>query len=212
VLFVAFWKLLIEAWSPASVLLASVATKHSLRDGPAVISPPVAAGVEGAAVVVVVVGGTVVVVVGGAVVVVAPPPPPPAPTPPAPLAPPDAVGVVIGVGAAGTITALLVVQRFTRPENWLLVDSEARVRTTSERTEFESRPPNADADASMPTNATRTQEEIASVRILGIRFVVFARKKFLNELLYMKNKFAFSGHITGTAVSIVAQFSLTLTK
>jgi hypothetical protein len=69
VLFVAFWKLLIEAWSAAEVL-APAGTKHSLRDGPAVISPPEVEGVDGTVVVVVDVAVVAGALVGAAVVVV----------------------------------------------------------------------------------------------------------------------------------------------
>ena len=68
--------------------------------------------------------------------------------------------------------------------------SDAKVRTTSERTELESRPPNAEAEASMLTIAMRAPDATSSVTIFGIRCVVFARKKFLTERLYMEYKFA----------------------
>ena len=126
-------------------------------------------------VVVVVVGGAVVVVVEGAVVVVvegAVPPPPPPPDAELPVAPPPELAVATGVGVAGAVVGEIeeiVDQRLTSPENWLLLDSEASVRTTSERTEFESRPPNADADASIPTIAISTLVESASVKSFGTR-------------------------------------------
>jgi len=55
-------------------------SRHSLRDGPAMIAPPAAAGDEGAVVVVVVGEEVVVDVEVDVVVVVADPPPPPATT------------------------------------------------------------------------------------------------------------------------------------
>jgi hypothetical protein len=84
----------------------------------------------------------------------------------------------------------IVDQRFTSPENWLLLVSDASVSTTAERTEFESRPPNAEAEASMLTIAMRAPDATSSVTTLGMRCVVFARKKFLREPLYMEYKFA----------------------
>jgi hypothetical protein len=57
----------------------------------------------------------------------------------------------------------------------------------------------------MFTNATRTADESASVIILGIRFVVFATKKFLSEPLYMEYKFAVSGHATANVISTLTQ-------
>ena len=50
-----------------------------------------------------------------------------------------------------------------------MLDSEARVNTTSERTVFESLPPNADAEASMFTIATKMADEAASAKIFGTR-------------------------------------------
>jgi hypothetical protein len=102
----------------------------------------------------------VVVVVGGVVVVVAGAPPPPPP--------PLAVDVVVAGGVVGKIEEL-----------------DSSVETTSERTEFESLLPNPDADASILTIATRRQDETATAMTLRRRWVVFARKKFLNEPLYM---------------------------
>jgi hypothetical protein len=136
------------------------------------MGPPEAEGVDGA-------GGSVVVVVGGSVVVVvvpdvpppeAPPPPlvAPLPDPPLPAPPPELpVAAVVTIGAVVVVVEVVVTvtQRFTRPENWLLLDSEARVRTASVRTAFWSRPPNADAEASMLTIATRAHEATPSVRI-----------------------------------------------
>jgi hypothetical protein len=100
-----------------------------------------------------------------------------------------------------------VVQRFTSPENWLLMGSDASFQTTSERTEFESLPPTVDAEASIFTNATRRQDETANVTILGRRRVVFARKKFLNEPLHMWYKFAVPNHTTNFEVSTATQCS-----
>jgi hypothetical protein len=164
--------------------------------------------------VVVVVGGAVVVVVEGAVVVVvegAVPPPPPPPDAELPVAPPPELAVATGVGVAGAVVGEIeeiVDQRFTSPENWLLFVSEARVRTTAERTELESRPPNADADASMLTIAIRVPDATSSVTIFGMRCVVFARKKFLSERLYMEYKFAVSNHTSADCTSTVPQIKL----
>jgi hypothetical protein len=152
-----------------------------------------------AVVVVVVVGGVVVVVVGGVVVAEAPPPLPLSPPPP-----PVAVDVVVAGGVVGKIEET-VDQLFTSPESWRLLDSS--VETTSERAEFESLLPNPDADASILTIPTRRQDETASVMTLGRRCVVFARKKFLNEPLYMEYKFAVSNHTTPYDVSTVSQIS-----
>jgi len=144
-------------------------------------------------VVVVVVGGAVVVVVGGVeppaggvvVVVEALPPPvaplaPPAEPPPlvSTLLAPPALPLVVVVGFATGMTTEPVDQRFTSPENWLLLDSEARVKTTSDRTALESLPPNAEAEASMLTNATKTNDDTARVAILGMRCEVLTEKKF----------------------------------
>ena len=131
----------------------------------------------------------VVVVVAGA-----PPPPPPS----------LAVDVVVAGGVVGKIEET-VDQLFTSPESWRLLDSS--VETTSERAEFESLLPNPDADASILTIPTRRQDETASVMTLGRRCVVFARKKFLNEPLYMEYKFAVSNHTTPYDVSTVSQIS-----
>ena len=200
------------------------AVRHSLRDAPAVMGPTDAAELEGVVVVVVggavvvVVGGAVVVVVGGAVVVVVEGPvvvvvegavPPPDTEPPA--APPPEPAVATGVGVAGAVVGEIeeiVDQRFTSPENWLLFVSEASVRTTAERTELESRPPNADAEASMLTIAIRAPDATSSVTILGMRCVVFARKKFLSEPLYMEYKFAVSNHTSADCTSTVPQIKL----
>jgi hypothetical protein len=180
-----------------------------------VISPPDATGVEGT-----------VVVVGGAVVVVteAPPPlsplPPPvavvvvteAPPPPlSPLPPPVAVDVAV-VGNVAVEIEETIDQRAKSPENWLLMGSDASVQATFERAEFESLPPIADAEASIFTNATRRQDETASVMTLARRCVVFARKKFLNVPLYMKYKFAVSNHTTTYEISTVPQISLMLPR
>lgn len=73
------------------------------------------------------------------------------------------------------------------------------------RTAFESRPPNAEAEASMLTMATRAHDATPNVRIFGIRCVVFARKKFLSEPLYMKYKFAGSNHTSTYEISILPQ-------
>jgi hypothetical protein len=188
------------------------------------MGPTDAEEVEGA--VVVVVGGFVVVVVdgvvvvvGGLVVVVAVPPPPPLPPdpepdpvpPPPPVVPDTAVIVAVVVVVVGEID-VMVAQRLTSPENWLLLESEASVRTTSERTEFESLPPNAEAEASMFTIARSAPEATRSVTTLGIRFVVFERKKFLSEPLNMGYKFAASNHTPGYSRSIVPQFILRSTK
>lgn len=155
--------------------------------------------VDGGAVVVVVVGGgdvVVVVVEGGAVVVVGgvvvvvgnvEPPPPSVPPPPPSAAPPVAVAVVVVVTVVGSVGVAVVEtlsQRFTSPENWLLLDSDARVKTTSVRTAIESLPPNPEAEASMFTIAKRTHDDTANVRILGILRWVFAKKKFLYEPLF----------------------------
>lgn len=69
-LLVAFWNLDTELSRFASVFDGLEATRHSLRDAPAVIKPPDEVGADGTVVVVVVVDGgvttgTVVVVVGG---------------------------------------------------------------------------------------------------------------------------------------------------
>jgi len=192
-------------------------SRHSLREAPAVMRPvdvtEVDPPVEG--VVVVVVGGVVVVVVGGDDVVLedepppVPPPPVPPPPPPPPPPPVETVGVAVGaavaVGVVGEIEEI-VDQRFTRPENWLLLDSDASVKTTSERTELESRPPNADAEASMLTIATRMDAETANVMAFGTRWAVFARKKFLRASLYMEYKLAVSGHDSAYSLSTVRQF------
>jgi hypothetical protein len=167
------------------------------------MGPPVAAGLGGEeGTVVVVVGGAVVVVVGGAVVVgsvvvvvgavvvAPPPPPPPDPAVVAPAPPEPPVDVVVGtVGALVGEIEEIVDQRCTSPENWLLLESDASVRTTAERTELESRPPNAEAEASMLTIAMRAPDATSNVTILGMRCVVFAKKKFLREPLYMGYKF-----------------------
>jgi hypothetical protein len=74
-------------------------SKHSDRDGPAVINPEadVTPGpVVGVVVVVVVADGVVVVVVAGGVVVVVVPPPPPPPPPPS----------LTGAGAVGVVSLL----------------------------------------------------------------------------------------------------------
>jgi hypothetical protein len=136
-----------------------------------------------------------------------PPPPVPPLVPPVPAPPPspETIGVVVIVGSV--IGEEIVSQRFTKPENWLLLDSEARVRTTSVRTALESLPPKADAEASIFTMATRTLDEIARVRILGMRCVVFARKKFLSEPLYMGNNFAVSNHVGAYEISTVPQIN-----
>jgi hypothetical protein len=209
-------KLSTIASTPASPFPEGDSAMHSLRDAPVVMSPPDACEPPDE-VVVVVVGGVVVVVVGGVVVVVVvepPPPPPPLVPPPPPLVPPPppppaagaAAVVVVVVVVVGT-TVDTVVQRFTSPENWLLLDSEASVKTTSVRTAFESLPPNADAEASMLTIATSTLHPTASVMSLGIRCAVFARKKFLSEPLYMEYKFAVSNHTPAYEVSTVRQFT-----
>ena len=177
-------------------------SRHSLRDGPAVIKPLDDDEVGGAVVVVVDGGVVVVVVVTGAL---PPPVPPLVPPVPAPPPSPETIGVVVIVGSV--IGEEIVSQRFTKPENWLLLDSEARVRTTSVRTALESLPPKADAEASIFTMATRTLDEIARVRILGMRCVVFARKKFLSEPLYMGNNFAVSNHVGAYEISTVPQIN-----
>jgi len=192
-----------------------LAVRHSLRDAPAVIGPPSDEGVDDVDVVVVV-GAAVVVVVGGVVVVTDPPPdvPPPPPdvpplpplVPPPPAPPLDApAGAVVVVVATTEVT---VTQRFTRPENWLLLDSEARVRTISVRNALESRPPKAEAEASMFTMAMSATDATPNVRTFGMRCVVFARKKFLSEPLYMKYKFAGSNHTPTYEISILPQIEL----
>jgi hypothetical protein len=113
----------------------------------------------------VVVDVVVVVVVGANV---PPPPPPPVGAPVPPVV--GAVEVVVTVvGGVGVETAETVVQRSTSPENWLLLDSDARVKTTTVRTAFESLPVKPEAEASMFTMAKRTHDETANVRILDVR-------------------------------------------
>ena len=53
----------------------------------------------------------------------------------------------------------------------------------------------------MLTIATRRQDETPSVTILGIRYVVFAWKRFLSVPLCMRYKFAVSGHPTANESS-----------
>jgi hypothetical protein len=189
------------------------AIRHWLLDGPAVMRP---AGVEDGVVVVVdgvvvvvVGGGVVVVVVDGVVVVVVPPPLAMAPPPPPPPPPPDVGALTTGVDTGRVVGEIeeIVDHRCTRPANWPLLDSDARVSTTSERTELESRPPKADAEASMFTKATRTLADNANVMSLGTRCVVFARKKFLSEPLFMDCKLADSSHTSTYEMSKVAQFN-----
>lgn len=180
------------------MLLASGATKHSLREGPALMSPPVAAGVGADAAVVVVVGAdaAVVVVVGADNVVVVlgtvPPPPPP-------LAP------TVGVVAAGSVMGgVIVAHRFARPRKKF----GARLSTTSVRAALTALPLYVDAEASMLTIVTSRQDETANVTILGIRCVVFAWKRFLSVPLCMENKFAVSGHVTTNESSKATQLCL----
>lgn len=187
-------KLVTADWRDFNPVSVKFGLRHSLRDGPAVISPPDAVGVD---------GGTVVVG-GGVVVVVAT-----APLPPPLLLPTVAVDVVVAGGAVGEIEKT-VNQPFKSSENRLLLDSDASGKTTSERTEFKPPPPNADAEASMFTIATRTQDETASVMILGRLCAVFARKKFLDEPLRMQYKFAVSYQTPTYKVSTLPQFSLML--
>jgi hypothetical protein len=156
-------------------LATGSATKQLLLDAPSVMGPPDAEE-EGAAVVEVV-GGVVVVVVEEVVVTLEPPPPPVPPLLEAPLPPePPLLGATgpVDVGEAVGATVEAVVQRFTSPENWLLLDSDASVKATSVRTAFESLPVKAEAEASMLTIAKRTQDETTSVTILGTRCAVFA--------------------------------------
>jgi len=87
----------------------------------------------------------------------------------------------------------------------LSLDSAASVLTTLDRTELESLPPKADAEASIFTKATSTLAEIANVMSFGMRCVVFARKKSLSDPLYMKSKFADSNHTTTYEDSTVCQ-------
>src|SRR5665213_9520 len=179
-------------------------TAHLLRDAPAVMGPPDADEVDVVrGLVVVVVGGLVVVV--GAVVVAGVPPP--APVPPVMVLPVTAVVAAVGERVGNGEES--VVHRLASPENWPSLSLEARVRTTFERTALESLALNADADAeaSMLIIVKRTQDATASVRILGMRCVVFARKNLVSEPLYMQYKFAFSNHTSIYEISTLTQFT-----
>jgi hypothetical protein len=168
-------------------------SRHSLRDAPAIIGPPVTEGVEGGTVVVVeggfdfvvvagdvveegvvaggdvVLDGAVVAVVDGLVVVMPVGAPPPWPA----LVP---AGVVV-VAVAGAV--LIGECRLLIPENSRLPVSFANFMRIAVLKEFGPRPTNDDvAEASTLIMATRRLVVTPRVTNFGIRCAVLAKKNF----------------------------------
>jgi hypothetical protein len=137
---------------------------HSLRVGPAVMSPPEdVTGVDG--VVVVVVGGAVVVVV------VEPPPPPPPPPPEGAVAPPPDEGAVETVDVTDSDDTGRSWLR-SRPNSRLRLDSAAETYKCVAGPAIAALGPPDEADASTAIMPTSMAEDMASAATFGKRCAV----------------------------------------